>query len=78
MQQKTKHDTTKIKPPIAQKYQKNTIEEKIEKSDVPDVLKISGDSLIEQSSNLTNDDIDKILTEKPETENKIIKENLQF
>jgi hypothetical protein len=30
MQQKTKNDTTKIKPPIAKEYQKNTIEEKIE------------------------------------------------
>lgn len=69
MQQKTKNDTTKIKPPIAKEYQKNTIEEKIEKSDVPDVLKISGDNLIEQSSNLTNDDIAQILTEEPKTEN---------
>ena len=69
MQQNTKNDTTKIKPPIAKEYQKNTIEEKIEKSDIPDVLKISGDSLIEQSSNLTNDDIAQILTGEPETEN---------
>lgn len=59
----------KINPPIAKEYQKNTIDEKIEKSDVPDVLKISGDNLIEQSSNLTNDDIAQILTEEPKTEN---------
>lgn len=37
MQQNTKNDTTKVKPPIAKEYQKNTIEEKIENSSIKSI-----------------------------------------
>lgn len=46
MQQKTKNDTTKIKPPIAQKYQKNTIDEK--KSNHEDVIKVQAEEIANQ------------------------------
>ena len=63
-----KKEISERKIPIAKEYQKNTIDEKIENDDdIPDVIKISGDDLIKQSSNLTNDDIAQILTKEPET-----------
>lgn len=37
MQHKLKNDTTKVKPPIAKEYQKNTIEEKIETSSIKSI-----------------------------------------
>ena len=46
MQQKTKNDTTKIKPPIAKEYQKNTIEEK--KSNHEDVIKVQAEEIANQ------------------------------
>lgn len=46
MQQKTKNDTTKIKPPIAKGYQKNTIEEK--KSNHEDVIKVQAEEIANQ------------------------------
>lgn len=46
MQQNTKNDTTKIKPPIAKEYQKNTIEEK--KSSHEDVIRVQAEEIANQ------------------------------
>ena len=46
MQQKIKNDTTKIKSSKAKQYQKNTIEEKIEKSD--NVIKVQAEEIANQ------------------------------
>lgn len=68
----------KVKPPIAKEYQKNTIEEKIEKSDTPGVLEFKTKQIAPIVENKINRKIEKSSKDSIVNATKIVKKGLDL
>lgn len=69
----------KVKPPIAQKYQKNTIDEKIDKNgDVPDVLEVKTKPIAPIVENKINRQIEKSSKDSIVNATKVAKKGLDL